>query len=236
MQLPITCLEFSAWIVTGAGSRRGAAHTLTSLYHFISTQDRGIIFVDEIEKLGSSDVESDWGKAVQLELFSVLDKRILAGVTDADDDQPRTVPFSIRAPHLERKFQASFFVVGAGAWQALWDRKIDIGFSADDRSRRTRLTYRELGKILRPEIRNRFNSSVLWLPPLTLSDYEILLREAIDRLPAEFTPIMTERAAETIVEAAETKKGFRWIQELVAFAVRELRARQATNLTSLLTS
>jgi hypothetical protein len=80
------------------------------------------------------------------------------------------------------------------------------------------------------EILNRFRGDVLYLGPLTKADYESLLEETLHRLPQEFASFVRNAAAKSINEAVRTQRGYRWIEELVATAIRALRTSRFNKL------
>jgi hypothetical protein len=227
LRLPLLRLEFANWIVVGARSR-GALQTLQLLYRFIDRYPKGIIAIDEIDKLGT-DSTSEWTRAVHCELFSVLDRRILPGIIEGAEQSDDSTPFAFRPEDIALKFAREFLVIGSGAWQDTWRGPIVSGFSSTSECNVTP-TYAELLQSIRPEIRNRFRSEILYLGPLTRADYESLIEEAVDRLPAEFAPLMRKAAAISLDEALETQKGYRWIEELVTAAIRILRVSKAQKL------
>ncbi len=166
---------------------------------------------------------TDWTRSVHLEAFSILDKRVLAGVienADASDDQPRLL---MTAEQIEERLVSGYLMTGSGAWQHLWRKHEAAGFGQQKPCRRPLPTYKELVACLRPELLNRFRSDILFLPPLAHDDYNALLEEILVRLPAKFRPTMTAAAVSTLDAAVETQKGFRWVEELLSIAVRDVR-------------
>lgn len=144
LALPIIDLEYSNWVVTGA-SVRGALQTLRLLYRHIEQHERGIIALDELDKIGASDATSDWTRSVHLELFSILDRRILPGIVegiDADDDRL----FVVTPAELERRLRTNYLILGAGAWQHLWNKPPTVGFRSKAPADDDRPEYQHLAK------------------------------------------------------------------------------------------
>jgi len=169
--------------------------------------------------------------SIQIEAFSILDHKILSGILADEDPTPAAQALAAAtAAKLQRKFERSFLIIGCGAWQALWDELAAVGFDSAH-PRQYAPNHKALAQMLRPEILNRFNSAVLVLPPLRSPDYNALLREAVATLPSEFTPIIMELAERTIEQAVAEKRGFRWIQELIAGAIREIRLNDRNRST-----
>ena len=217
--LPLLDAEYANWVVTGAGAR-GGMHTLRLIYTFVQRHARGIIVLDEADKIGT-DQASDWTRSVHLEIFALLDKRILSGVIEGGDPNENSPRFRMTGEEIQARLLRGHLVIGAGAWQHLWRRVPSAGFAQVNASQLP--TYKELVEVIRPEILNRFNSKVLFLPPLSRLDYQCLLEEALHSLPENFRPVIRQAALTTIDQAVETQKGFRWLEELVAEAIRVVR-------------
>lgn len=228
--LPLLETQYASWVVTGAGSR-GGAHTLRLVYSFAQAHKRGIILLDEADKLGSDEGTSDWTRSVHLEVFSVMDKKVVSAVLEGSDASETAPRFRVSAEEIEQRLLRGHLLIGAGAWQDLWRRPQSAGFAqVDEKSSDVQLpTYKELVAKIRPEILNRFHSKVLFLPPLSRSDYKWLVEETLDQLPENFRPIMSEAALATIDQAVEMQKGFRWIEELVGCAIRSVRTSVPKN-------
>jgi hypothetical protein len=225
LRLPLLDLQYANWVVTGATSR-GAARTLALLYRFVQENERGVILFDEVDKLGVDDGGSDWTRAVHIEAFSVLDKRIMDGVVEAIAQDPDQSTLILTRKELQQKFVRAFFLVGCGAWQELWSHQATVGFTCGSSPTHSRPAHKEFLSTLRPEILNRFRSDILVIPPLTRKEYWELLTETFARLPPEYREPMELAARETIDQALEMRKGFRWIEELLAGAIRTLRHSQ----------
>ncbi len=231
LDLPFLDLEYSNWVVTGAGAR-GGLHTLRLLYRFIEKHQRGVIVLDEIDKLGTADGASDWTRSVHVEVMALLDRRVLPGIIEAAEDNYEERNYSLTAEELQQRFRQGYLLIGAGAWQHLWRQSLTAGFGSSAITH-NEPTYEELVRVVRPEILNRFRSCILFLPPLMVAEYEALVNETAKRLPPEFGPLIYEAAARSLREAVETQRGFRWIEELVAGAVRILRTSSIKKSESL---
>jgi SpoVK/Ycf46/Vps4 family AAA+-type ATPase len=225
--LPLLDVEYANWVVTGAGTR-GGMHTLRLIYTFAQRYARGIIVLDEVDKIGT-DQASDWTRSVHLEVFALLDKRLLPGVVEEGDPNENSPRFRMTGEEIQARLLRGHLVIGAGAWQHLWRRVPPAGFAEVDEPASQLPTYKELTELIRPEILNRFNSKVLFLPPLSRLDYQSLVEEALRSLPENFRPIMRDAALATLDQAVEMQKGFRWIEELVGHAIRVLRPSASKN-------
>ncbi|MEY2508806.1 MAG: hypothetical protein QOH01_3135 [Verrucomicrobiota bacterium] len=226
--IPRLLLTFGNWIVSGARAR-GGLQTLPLLYSFIDRYERGIIALDEIDKIASPDGTGEWTRAVQLEIFSVLDKVVLPGIVEAGQHGEDGPLFTLRREDIERRFARGYFIVGSGAWEHLWRAPSAAGFIPPSNAAQ-RPTYDQLLQTIPAEILNRFRGEVLYLGPLTKADYESLLEETLHRLPQEFAPFVQDGAAKSLNEAVRTQRGYRWIEELVATAIRAVRTCQLNKL------
>jgi hypothetical protein len=220
--LPVFTATAGDWILLCA-HMRGAPPTLPLLYQFIERHSQAIIFLDEIEKLGRWDNEtSDWGRCCQLEIFSILDRKVIPGVLE-ESSGPR---FSLSAEQLAERLEHSTFIVSAGAWQQLWETKRNpVGFK-DLGDTIEVPSHAKLAASLRLEILNRISGTPLMLPPLSANDYHSVFEEIFRGLPANIRKIVQQPTEAQIQEAVRSNKGFRFFEELLAVAVRSRRQGQ----------
>jgi hypothetical protein len=222
--IPLFKASITDWILIGA-SNRGAPPTVPRIYRFIDEHPRGIIFVDEAEKLGDEFMASDWRRFLALEVFGILDRAISPGVFD-DAEGPK---YLLTAEELQRRFRHSFFLVAAGAWQSLWSEiGRSVGFNVTH-GRTAPPTHKDLAATLRLEVLNRFSSRVLLLPPFSAKDYRQIFSEVVTRLPPDIRSVLPEPDDGVIDEAVRSQKGFRFFEEIVATAIRSRRILKAVN-------
>jgi SpoVK/Ycf46/Vps4 family AAA+-type ATPase len=229
LHLPMIDLEYSNWVVTGA-SMRGALQTLRMLYRFVEQNDSGLITLDELDKIGDAAGNTDWTRSVHLELFSILDRRVLPGIIEGIEHNDDKL-FTLSPDEIERRLRCNYFVLGCGAWQHLWRRPPVAGFSSAQSHEQDAPTYEELSATVRPEILNRFRTPALLLPPLSRQNYVTLLDDVLTRLPPEFGPLMRAHAAQSLDDAVGNQRGYRWIENLVADAIRTLRLSAQSDKT-----
>jgi hypothetical protein len=195
---------------------------LPTLYRFVQENARGIVLLDEIEKLGGVDV-GDWRQYVQLETFSVLDRRILPGVLE--NAEP---PLRMRHDALVERFTRSMLVVSCGAWQDLWASKpAAIGFG-DAKNTEQLPSHAQLAATLRLEVLNRCSSPPLMLPPLSVQDYRTTFHELSGRLPRPIAAALRQPSEKEFEAAAQSQKGFRFFEEILSKTVRSLRQAERT--------
>jgi hypothetical protein len=216
--IPLFKTPIGDWILLGA-NHRGAPPTVPRLYKFIDENPRGIVFLDEVEKLGGEFMETDWRRFLKLEVFGVLDRVISSGVLE-EPDGPKYI---LNTEQLQQRFRRSFFLVAAGAWQSLWN---EVGRSVGFRTTAEGVcvpTHKQLAATLPLEILNRFSSRVLLMPPFSAADYRRILADIIMRLPLDLRATLQEPKERAIAEAVGSRKGFRFFEELLADAIRARR-------------
>lgn len=216
LEVPLLELVFTDWLPMGT-SNRGSIHTWPMIVRFIQQHDRGLIFIDEIDKaIGTG----DWSIYIRLELFSLLDQKIPEniGLDDSDDEDSEERRKEIA--DAQRKLSRSFLIVGAGAFQELCETRasVGIGFQPSPTTVAA-LELRELVGVLPRELTNRFRSRLINLPPLRRECYLDMLSKVANRLPAELAPGFLEIGENTVEEAIANQQGVRWLEEILLDAV-----------------
>jgi len=223
--LPIWETNVSTWIVLGA---RNGNPTLVSLFEWINRMPKGVIFLDELEKPfpynagGSSSGSSDWFNSVRMEIHDLLDARMPdaaiqvdeAAMADSYDGMLSTrdckdlLKFSV-----EMKLRNSFLIIGAGTWQHLWTTNQNtIGYNSDLKPT-TMLDQGQIMRSISPEILLRFRNEVLFLPPMTESDFHQVLRDRLGQIPVNYRKRFAELVHRAIPRAMEFGLGMRIIEE-----------------------
>jgi hypothetical protein len=214
-ELEIPCLELTStnWIPLGANNR-GARPTWVDVADFCRRNERGLIFVDEIDKLYGF---SSWINYIRVEVFGLLDRRAPDNLTVPNDDEtdPNELKISLQLGKV--RLRNGMFLVGAGAFQNLWQEKRSqpIGFADFGASPPSDLSPSEMATVLPAEIVNRFASPVLTLRQLNREDYESILREVLVKLPSELVDETRKVADATIQTAIDGHTGCRWIEEVM---------------------
>lgn len=223
--LPMMELSASNWILLGC-SQRGANPTWPELAQFCFGHRRGLIFVDELDKLHG---KSDWQTHLRVEIFSLLDQRIPANV------EPPTCVFEGRkALRLATaRLRRAFFVVGAGAFQELWEKReaAPIGFHDTALNVADKVEQGQLSAVVPREIVNRFVSPILTLQPLKEADYRRMLDVVSKQLPFALRHSVRRRGEMQLRHAVSNRLGCRWIEELLLQALieQELSSRLLKN-------
>jgi SpoVK/Ycf46/Vps4 family AAA+-type ATPase len=216
LDVPLFSLSLSAWMVLGAPNR-GAAQTWPTLLEFIHDRSRGIIFLDEVDKLSQSD-QSSWIKSLKVEVFALLDGRI-----PTEMEIPRDSIGSKAREDLEEKLRTRFFILGAGAFQSVWDRSGQKSGTIGFGNTATGTDHAFAGSIaehIPRELANRFRSQLLLLPPLTCTDYENLIESAARELPSALAETFVKFANEGIPAAEQNRQGFRLVEEALLTAIQ----------------
>lgn len=186
--LPILSLDYGSWICSGAYTKPA---TFERIARFVSEHEEkgGVLHLDEMDKYGSDG--SGWSRAVQQELFALLDGRLTA------------VP-GWTARHTERLRR--FFMVGSGAWQHLFRAPQAIGFTgASSPSRPYDIGAQDS---IPEELVARFNANFIYLRPPGHAEFKERI-EAISReLRIEVPPEIDALAA----DAVRTGGGMCWLE------------------------
>ena len=227
LDIPLKRINVSTWAVQG--SRYGKA-TFGDLYEFVKNNRRGIIFVDEIDKIPSSG--SEWLNSLRLELHELLDYKIpqcieiSAAYPQPGDDNEFPVEHdgleykkysaTEMREYYEGRLKHDFLIVGAGAWHEATHTGLPIGFNHEDSvSRVHNLSYGELESMISPEILRRFNSSHIVMPPMGADDYEDLILRVARSLPSSMQESFKDRALATVSVAVERALEFRLIEDVL---------------------
>ena len=216
--IPLLRLNVAGWIPLGA---KGDSYTWDVVAKFIYSNDRGIIFVDEFDKINAA---GDWLNYIRLEIHDLLDKLVPTSVNLAEFDPDAKsdwfepdIASDDFVDAFNRKFQDNFLIVGAGAWQACWgERGSSIGFDSGTTIERNSLSEDQISGMVSPELRRRFRSEILFIPALTESDYLNIIEQITQQVEPQLVDEFTEQAQEAIPHALDSKLQFRVLEEIYA--------------------
>jgi len=203
-KLPMRDFNVGTWVITGA---KAEPYTLGEISRFIEENDRGVLFIDEVDKLFGT---ADWARSLQQEVFALLDGRTDSFISWTDE---------VRA-----KFARNFFIVGAGTWQTLYARnRKNLGFQngrgCDDWS----IDLSEQ-TMIPDELLMRFNADVLYLKPLEPEEIAKRITSIVSQ--SGRGAVSEERLQHLTAKAHASGRHNRWLE---AFASRILRG----NMTAL---
>lgn len=229
-ELRVPCLELNStnWIPLGA-NHRGTRPTWIDIADFCQHNDKGLVFVDEIDKLFGF---SSWINYIRVEVFGLLDRRMPDNLTFPSDDETDPNELLALMAIAKVRLRSAMFLVGAGAFQNLWQqrRSQPIGFTDFGAIPVSDLSHSEMATVLPAEIVNRFASPVLTLRQLNRADYESILREVLGKLPSALVDETRKVADATIQTAIDAHTGCRWIEEVM---LQVLINRSATDSKAL---
>ncbi len=198
--LPMFAINAHNWIPLGA--RNEGAHTLIQILRFIGRHPRGIIFIDEVNKLTVGHAaESSWCADVLSELLAFLDM----------DVRLETAGFSV--DQIYHLFE-NFFVIGAGAFQGEWrgSQTREIGF-AERSAFQDAENYRravESQTQVADELLFRFNEQIITIAPPTAAEFG----ERIQTIRGALCiPALGESELRAVVaEAVQSGRMVRWLE------------------------
>lgn len=225
----VLVLNCSSWQLMGG---RSGKYTWDEITGFLDGHGRGIIVLDEIDKISGG---SDWQGHLRLEIHDLLDGVIpptadipfkcmendLWGMDEQDAEGGQETGEAKRQL-LESRLKDNFLVVGAGAWQHLWQASEtrNMGFMpASPQASMTTPTQAQLQSSLYPEILKRFQSKIQVIPPMTREDYLEQVAAVVRTLEAGQASRLQKKASETLERALQSQQGMRWIEELVLDAL-----------------
>ncbi len=197
-KLPIKDFNVGTWVVTGA---KADPPTLDEIADFIRGNERGVLFIDEVDKLVAT---TDWSRNIQQEIYALLDGR-----TDSFPGWDEAVT---------KKLARDFFLVGAGTWQTRYaGRQHALGFGAKEASNVWAIELDRQDEIPE-ELLMRFNADVLYLRPLTKAEFGERIASIHDAL-ALARPT-SERLDQLSEKAVASRRHNRWLE---AYASRIIR-------------
>lgn len=224
-QVPLLVASSANWVLTGCTDRAGAP-TLQLIAHSLMDDQKAIIFIDEVDKVGDP---SSWTTYLRTEMFALLDRRFPDGLKVSGgnyDDSEKA--FGEQATTILRQ---QTYIVAAGAFQHLWETRNTLaGFGRDDGGSATIPTSDMLAKTLPRELVNRFGT-ILSLPRPGHEDYRQMILSVAKTLPEELRARYTEIGLAGCREALENAWGARYVERVLAMALRGRRLDQAANIS-----
>jgi hypothetical protein len=128
------------------GARGGPPVTYDVVAAFVGRHHRGIIHIDELEKMGTT-LQGEWSASCLTEAFDLLDRTFLS-----------------QHPEHSERLETGMFLIGSGTWQDAWRGSAakSIGFTANPGSLQDRVRGM---KIIPEELLFRFGDTVILAPP-----------------------------------------------------------------------
>jgi len=221
-----------AWMPCGAHNR-GVAETVSTLAAAISANDRTLLVIDEIDKIGYHG-DNAWLGYIRGEIFDLTDRKWPNGLKSpdeaSDDDDTAPVSESKWRELLTTKLATTVFILGIGTFQEYFDsvsNRRAIGFGATDPADEE-LSAEIVAEKLPRELANRFNSSLICLPELRPEHYRLIANEATETLPLRMQAAFREAVARRITGAISAKKGMRFLEEAMLDVLKTLPPAPST--------
>lgn len=221
MDLAYLPISVSEWIVMGA-NQRSAPSTWPTIWQFLlgSAKKEGcVIFLDELDKIGTIKTQGEWVRYQTTEAFFLLDRRIPRNLNDPDGDRLSESQIS----QAEEVLRTKTLILAGGAFQSIWDSPDPIGFGTVPGISSQKPDLKRLSEHIPPELSRRFSSYLITLPPLQESDYLDMLGQILPTLPDHWRSPYERMARAGITEAARLGQGPRYFEELLLEVVVQER-------------
>ena len=215
--VPFFSISATNWILLGASAANRHGETWKHICKFLRKNESGIIFIDELDKVGRSDefTESAWSQYLRVEIYGLLDLRIPTGVSLSSEEEEEQDPQLMLL--LNGRLARRMMVVGAGAFQGLWEgwAKPSIGIRQSAEVTKNAFTNRDMQRVIPVELSNRFAAPAIVINPLEFEDYRQLLYLTAEKLPQHIASRLISAGLREIGSAVESGLGVRWIEGLL---------------------
>ena len=212
-QIPVFSINLQNWIVRGA--KHSSALTLEQIADFVRSNDAGIIFIDEVNKLNRNHTDSSaWTADLFSEVISFLD-------CDRRLD-------SMGFQGIRQRMKNDFFVIGAAAFQDEWrsgnDSKQEVGFNTKPPSAGSAISEYERAvrdqSLVPDELLFRFSDRLIVIEPPAAEEFGSRIDEI--RKLLDLVPLTTEQRDTAITAAQVSGKMHRWLEGYVTDCLREV--------------
>lgn len=150
--VPVMYINFSMWTPL---SYKGNIFTITQIAKFIYENPSGIIIIDKIDKTNpnTSAGANAFLLATNLELHALLDGEIPDSALAEETQELKDA--------INWRLKNKFFIVGAGAFNNIWEDKSPISLQPPSNKEQKEITKELLSSYLFPELSNRFRKEVV---------------------------------------------------------------------------
>ena len=216
LEKPLFEIGASNWLPFGSHSG-GGSPTWITIATFLRRNSRGIIFIDELDKINGA---SSWMNHIRVEIFSLLDQRLPDTLRLVDDEEAEAIHEPVIRERLRARLAHGILVIGAGAFQDLHEahQQRIAGFNTA-REITSPLAQNDMAKVIPREIANRFSAPILHLPPLQERDYRQMLEQIAAKSPAKLRALITTIGQESLPAALAAQSGCRWLEEVLLEAL-----------------
>lgn len=161
------------WIASGCTAGRS---TCFQILDWLLTCNRGVLHLDELDKLTNLHGGGEWSASIGTDLWSILDRKFQVerylGETKFEGGHVPTID------ELRTKIRNRLWIVGSGTFQGLFERSragARIGFSAAADCLPVRADSIAAERLISPELLCRFSGDILFLDYPTPKETEDLL-------------------------------------------------------------
>jgi len=223
-KLPYMSINVSTWLLLGM-KNEPENYTLVQLAAFVAQNDKGVIYLDEMDKLNGT---SDWLTHLRMEIHNLLDAQLGGEILSGMNAKFQEKITMDDLEKLNEKLRKNFFIVGGGTWQDYWESQVSsgIGFNATEEVRVLDKTV--LTQHISSELLQRFQQDLILMPPLNKEDFLILSKRVAEQISsshiqdAETVQEQFLQAVKSGVDSAvKNKIGMRFIEECVSKALRQ---------------
>lgn len=225
--LPISVAE---WIVMGA-NQRSAPSTWPVIYQFmqqLADKPGGIIYVDELDKIGNLRSQGEWIRYQTTEIFFLLDRKFPKNLNDLERDLLTEEQITAAETTLNNKT----LILAGGAFQEIWDSPDPIGFGDVSGNATQPPDLNRLAQYIPTELSRRFSAQLITLPRLQQADYHDMLARIMPSLPQRWRGRYKMLARDGIPEATRLGQGPRFFEELLLEVAIHEHLSVATNPSS----
>lgn len=212
-----------------SGREGGARETFPLILEALLRNERVLVFLDEIDKLGGGSglgAGDSWVSYIKGEVFDLLDGVLrphlrVPGEKDSDGTlEARRSIYQLRAKLTDRLMTGTF-VVAAGTFQDFFDEgsKTRIGFGGCVETL-PGINPEEIARRLPRELSNRFCADLVCLADLSRTDYTHMIDSVQGRLPSWIRKAFVLAAHERLEEAVRFRKACRFMEESLLAALR----------------
>lgn len=228
----VLVINVSSWSVINA---KTGPYSWDTILDFIHAHDRGIIVLDEVDKI---DGQGEWQGHIRLEIHDLLDGiiphvlSIPGSVSESDweggfweeisEEKPKLTQNQeseeARRKALETKLKDHYFIIGAGAWHHLWQNRAKpaLGFGANYAADKMQTpSEEEIRSSIYPELLRRFRSEIAIIPPMTKDDYLDVAVQVYNTLEPQYQTFWIQNVASKTDELAELHRGMRYFEEML---------------------
>ena len=133
---------------------------------------------------------------------------------------------------IEEKLRSSFFIVGGGAWQSIWEEatKHQLGFQRTEAESCSTPTSDQLRSKIPTELLRRFRDEVSCIPPMLENDYRDVAEEVGKLLSLPTREHFQKQFKARLEKAVELNLGMRFFESLMLESVLETEKIQTNGI------